>query len=157
MTATVLTASDLVAPAEARTPSGIVRRAGAAAVDAFFLWAAFVVVALLLAPLPSGAVGVLSLLAWVVIPPLYGLLSMRRPAPCTGQTPGKTALGIRVVRVDGRPVDLRTLLVREVVAKTVLGAATLGIFSAVDLAVALASRDRRSLHDRIARTIVVRD
>ena len=61
----------------------------------------------------------------------------------TGLTVGKRLLGIRVVRVDGKPVGLgwallRTLLLLAVVPPLVT------------------DRDLRGLHDRAANTIVIR-
>ncbi len=61
----------------------------------------------------------------------------------TGTTIGKRLLGLRVARLDGRPVGLgwglvRTLLLLAVVPPLVT------------------DRDRRGLHDKAANTIVVR-
>jgi uncharacterized RDD family membrane protein YckC len=61
----------------------------------------------------------------------------------TGMTLGKRALGIRVARLDGKPLGfgwalLRTLLLLAVVPPLV------------------ADRDLRGLHDRAANTIVLR-
>ena len=61
----------------------------------------------------------------------------------TGYTLGKRVLGIRVARIDGKPVGfgmglLRTLLLLVVVPALVL------------------DKDLRGLHDRAARTVVIR-
>jgi uncharacterized RDD family membrane protein YckC len=68
-----------------------------------------------------------------------------------GQTLGKMAVGIKVVREDDSPNGWGTILLRETVGK---------ILSALILCVGylLAAFDRRkqSLHDRIARTFVVK-
>jgi uncharacterized RDD family membrane protein YckC len=61
----------------------------------------------------------------------------------TGFTLGKRLLGIRVVRIDGRPVGPVSSLVRTVLLLLVVPALVF-------------DRDLRSLHDKAARTIVVR-
>lgn len=61
----------------------------------------------------------------------------------TGFTVGKRILGIRVARMDGRPVGLGWALVRTLLLLTVVPPL-------------IADRDLRGLHDRAANTIVVR-
>jgi uncharacterized RDD family membrane protein YckC len=61
----------------------------------------------------------------------------------TGFTVGKRVLGLRVVRLDGRPVGFAWALVR-----TILLLLVIPVF-AVD-------RDMRGLHDRAAGTVVVK-
>jgi uncharacterized RDD family membrane protein YckC len=61
----------------------------------------------------------------------------------TGFTVGKRLLGIRVVRLDGRPVGLVWALVRTLLLLTVLPPL-------------VSDRDLRGLHDRAANTIVIR-
>ena len=61
----------------------------------------------------------------------------------TGFTVGKRLLGIRVVRIDGRPVGLIWALVRTVLLLAVVPAL-------------ITDRDLRGLHDRAANTIVIR-
>jgi uncharacterized RDD family membrane protein YckC len=73
-----------------------------------------------------------------------------------GQTIGKRLLGLRIVGLDGERVGfLRLVLVRT------LGVALLSLipiagqlFALVD-ALMIFSKDRRTLHDRLARTLVV--
>ncbi len=69
-----------------------------------------------------------------------------------GQTPGKRALGLRVVRLDGAPVGLGESLVRNALRVVEL---PLGYAPAV-LAVALGSR-RQRLGDLVAGTLVVQE
>jgi uncharacterized RDD family membrane protein YckC len=66
-----------------------------------------------------------------------------------GQTPGMRLLGIRVVQVDGRPVDPLRALRRSLVW-------FFGSFLAITPISVLVSADHRGLHDRAANTIVVR-
>lgn len=69
-----------------------------------------------------------------------------------GQTPGKRALGLRVVRLDGAPVGLGESLVRNALRVMEL---PLGYAPAV-LAVALSTR-RQRLGDLVAGTLVVQE
>lgn len=62
----------------------------------------------------------------------------------TGYTLGKRVLGIRVARVDGRPVGLVMGLLRTVLLLLVVPAMVF-------------DKDLRGLHDRAARTIVIRN
>jgi uncharacterized RDD family membrane protein YckC len=61
----------------------------------------------------------------------------------TGFTVGKRLLGIRVVRLDGKPVGFGWAFLRTALLLTVIPAL-------------LSDRDRRGLHDRAANTIVIR-
>jgi len=61
----------------------------------------------------------------------------------TGLTIGKRLAGIRVVRLDGKPVGLLWGLVRTVLLLTVIPPL-------------VTDRDLRGLHDRAANTIVIR-
>ena len=67
----------------------------------------------------------------------------------TGQTPGKAALGVRVVRLDGEPMSL-FVAIRRLVGYT-LSLATLGI----GFAVMLADDRRQGWADKLAGTCVV--
>ncbi|WP_305043613.1 RDD family protein [Geoalkalibacter sp.] len=68
-----------------------------------------------------------------------------------GQTPGKMALRIQVVREDGRPVGYARAFVREVIGKFISGA----LFGIGFLMVAF-DRRKQGLHDRLAATLVVK-
>jgi uncharacterized RDD family membrane protein YckC len=70
-----------------------------------------------------------------------------------GQTWGKQALHIRVVRNDGTPPDWGTALLRELVVKGVFG--FLGLPLLVDVLVPLWDQRQRALHDVICSTRVV--
>jgi uncharacterized RDD family membrane protein YckC len=70
-----------------------------------------------------------------------------------GQTPGKKALGIRVVRDGGYPVDFSAALIRNVIR---IGELSLG-FYAISAACALLSRENKRVGDLAAGTVVVRD
>lgn len=68
-----------------------------------------------------------------------------------GATPGKMALGLRVVRTDGQPVDWLTAFIREVVGKTL---STLPLL--LGYLWAFFHPRRQAWHDLIADTLVVR-
>jgi len=70
-----------------------------------------------------------------------------------GQTPGKRALGIRVVRDEGFPVDFGAAVIRNVVRLVEL---TLGMY-VVSALVMLLSPENKRPGDFAAGTIVVRD
>ncbi len=80
----------------------------------------------------------------------YDVLFETRAA---GRTPGKRWTGLRVVRLDGRPVDLRTSAVRNVV-RALEGLPT-GYLPA--MASVLATRRNQRLGDLAAGTLVVRE
>jgi len=82
-----------------------------------------------------------------------------------GQTPGKMAVGAKVVKVDGSPVSIWRAFFRYIGYSIYLFASTLGvnyggwfvpviIFIFAFLLIAL-SREKRGLHDRIAGTVVI--
>ena len=66
-----------------------------------------------------------------------------------GSTPGGIITGVRVVRLDGTPVDRKVALVRSLAAILSTACLGLGWFAA--------SWDLRTWHDRLAGTVVIRD
>jgi uncharacterized RDD family membrane protein YckC len=76
-----------------------------------------------------------------------------------GQTPGKRAMGIRVVRADGKPLDAFTAFRRELLAKTILvtfvAAATFLLAWVANYLWPLWDREHRAGHDFLAGTRVV--
>ena len=89
----------------------------------------------------------------VAITLLYGPLLMLRGDAHNGQTLGKQALRIRVVRDDGAPMELKRGMVRDIVGKWLLWA--LPLYTVADVLAPLFDSGNRALHDRIARTHVV--
>lgn len=81
-------------------------------------------------------------------------------ARTNGQTFGKAAMRIRVVRDDGRPMTFGFAAFREVAVKSIglplASSATFGIATFADYLWPLWDRDGRALHDHVARTLVVR-
>lgn len=80
-------------------------------------------------------------------------------ARTNGQTAGKQAMRIRVVRVDGQPMTFGYAFLREALVKNLLvgfiASATFGIAYLVDLLWPLWDEERRALHDFVVRTRVV--
>jgi uncharacterized RDD family membrane protein YckC len=70
-----------------------------------------------------------------------------------GQTPGKRALGIRVVRDGGYPIDFGAALIRNIIR---IGELVLGYY-AISAVSMLVSKENKRLGDFAAGTIVVRD
>lgn len=70
-----------------------------------------------------------------------------------GQTPGKKAIGIRVVRDGGYPIDFGASLVRNLIR---IGEIVLGTYALSAISM-LASPENKRLGDLAAGTIVVRD
>jgi uncharacterized RDD family membrane protein YckC len=125
-------------------------RATAALLDAVIMWA----LAMLGAWTTHLSVHEPRLLLGLALCVAYLLATLARAGARNGQTLGKQAAGIRVVRDDGAQVNFGVVLWREVVLKVVLAGAT-GIGWLVDAAWPLFDGERRALHDRAARTRVV--
>lgn len=151
MTAPVLDKPPRTTPPRA---ASWVSRALALAIDALVLCA---VTAVVLAPaLLSGRdVDLVAVPVLVIAAAAYFPLTMR----AAGQSWGKRATGIRVVRVDGRALDAGTVIVRDVIGKTLI----FSVFAVVALFVPtlvnffwpLFDSRNQALHDKMAQTIVV--
>lgn len=149
------------------------RRVGAALIDGFLVFVASVIVSLIVGAdittdfnsttVNNGAdaqfnvqgTGMLiSLLMWLLIV----VVVMTKT---NGRTVGKLATGIRVVREDGRPVDLGFALLREFVVKyllfSVVAVFTFGIGTLLNYLWPLWDEQNRALHDRIVKSRVVRE
>ncbi|HEY4278298.1 MAG TPA: RDD family protein [Conexibacter sp.] len=87
---------------------------------------------------------------------LYAPLLLMRRGARNGQTIGKQALGIRVVRENGEPVSLGNGLMREVIGRQLIVAFTYGIYAIVDYLLPVWDRRRQCLHDKVVQTRVVR-
>jgi uncharacterized RDD family membrane protein YckC len=68
------------------------------------------------------------------------------PLGLIGRTPGKGLLGLRVVQLDGEPIDLRRAALRTLVLPFSF------VFFAAGLFLGLFRADRRTLHDLAAHT-----
>jgi uncharacterized RDD family membrane protein YckC len=100
----------------------------------------------------------LAVVAGAVVALLYAPVVMART---NGQTLGKLAMGIRVVRADGKRVDFLWAALREAVVKGLLlgvaAAITGGIAYLVDVLWPLADKRDRALHDFVVDSRVVAD
>jgi uncharacterized RDD family membrane protein YckC len=136
-------------------------RVGATLLDGLIVWALSVVaiVASFLIAAPFGGesdVGApVWLLLWAVLAVAYLCLSMARKGRYNGQTLGKQAAGVRVVRDDGQPVTLKTAFGRDILVKCVGGTVTLGVGWIIDSLWPLGDSENRALHDHAASTHVV--
>ena len=70
----------------------------------------------------------------------------------TGQTLGKRFLGIRIIREDGHPVSYRTVIFRHLI-----GYPLSIFFAGIGICWALGDARQQGWHDKIARTLVVKD
>jgi uncharacterized RDD family membrane protein YckC len=82
-------------------------------------------------------------------------------ARTNGQTLGRMAVGIRVVRPDGQPIDFGFAMLREVAVKwllfgLLLGSITGGIATLIDYLWPLWDEENRALHDLIVNTRTIR-
>ena len=120
-----------------------------------------VVVVAIAAGSDTGAIvtGIIAFLAYIVAAICYAPLLMMRSGPHNGQTLGKQALGITVVRNTGQPMSFAWAALREVVIKGL----AIGIASSIiplipwllDNLWPLWDDENRALHDMAAQTHVV--
>jgi uncharacterized RDD family membrane protein YckC len=94
----------------------------------------------------------------------YTVILICRDGEHNGQTLGKQWVGLRVIRNDGQPVDLKTALMREGLVKTLPGvigslSALIGVatsfFSLLDDLWPLRGKENQAIHDLVAETHVV--
>ena len=97
------------------------------------------------------------MLAFSVVALLYAPLLMART---NGQTLGRMALGIRVIRAGGEPMTFGFAMLREVIVKTLLvgvvASATFGLAWLLDVLWPLWDEENRALHDFVVNTRVIR-
>jgi uncharacterized RDD family membrane protein YckC len=86
----------------------------------------------------------------------YAPLLMIRRGERNGQTLGKQAMGIRVVRDGGAPIALGTAVLRELIGRQLLIAVTFYLYAVPDYLWPIWDRRNQCLHDKIASTLVVR-
>jgi uncharacterized RDD family membrane protein YckC len=98
---------------------------------------------------------VLSIVLGVLVALAYLTILESRKGAHNGQTLGKQATGIRIVRDDGRQMTFGRALLREGVGKYLLAIITLYIYLVVDYLWPLWDGQNQALHDKIASTHVV--
>jgi len=89
---------------------------------------------------------------------LYAPLMM---AKTNGQTLGRMAVGIRVVRANGKRMDFGWAMLREVVVKgllfgTIANSVTFGLAALLDVLWPLWDEENRALHDFVVDTRVIK-
>lgn len=105
-------------------------------------------------PMPSG--GELNLLIAMASGGLMFALTMGviiYMLNADGTTPGKRAMGVRIVSVDGSPAELWRILLLRMFTPFVINYFC-GVFSLVD-ALFVFRRDQRCIHDHMAGTVVI--
>ena len=99
----------------------------------------------------------LGVVAIAVVALLYAPLMMART---NGQTLGRMATGIRVIRADGQRMSFGFAVLREVAVKALLfgiaGSITFGLANLADVLWPLWDDENRALHDMIVNSRVVR-
>ncbi|MDQ3720373.1 MAG: RDD family protein [Actinomycetota bacterium] len=102
------------------------------------------------------AANVVGVVIGFVIYSVYTGILMTRQGPQNGQTVGKQALGIRVVRTDGHPITLGTVAVRHWLMKFIvfgyLAILTLYIATLLNYLWPLWDDENRTFHDMAAST-----
>ena len=68
-----------------------------------------------------------------------------------GQSFGKRFIGLRLIRTDGRPMDYQTALIRLLVYLLSI------LFAGLGFLWMLWDKDQRGLHDKIAKTLVIKE
>jgi uncharacterized RDD family membrane protein YckC len=134
--------------------AGIITRAGAFVFDIFIILLVFAAAGQALDYLVAAVFGAdFSLKTTSVLPDLlliaWGVVYFAYPIALGGRTLGMAILGLKVVRADGSDVDGWHALVRVLVLPLSFLLFWFGIVLIV------LRRDRRALHDLIARTAVV--
>jgi uncharacterized RDD family membrane protein YckC len=141
-------------------------RVGAALLDILILTVPVIALIVLVVVVAAGSdvgavvVGIVAFLSYVVVALFYAPVLMSRDGPRNGQTWGKQAVGIRVTRDNGQPVDLGFGFLREFVVKNLLFGTVGGFFlyipTLLDWLWPLWDDQNRCLHDMVVSTHVVR-
>jgi uncharacterized RDD family membrane protein YckC len=100
----------------------------------------------------STAAGNSTLLIGAIVAVGVSLLNLAVLASIRGQTVGKWATGLRIERIDGQPIGVGRIIVRNILGY-LFSTLTLGI----GFLIAILSQEGRALHDLIAGTIIVRE
>jgi uncharacterized RDD family membrane protein YckC len=154
-----------------RVLAGWWSRVGAQLIDGLIVGiGGLVLVVAITAPFSIGffandGVGIVAVLVGLLIAVLCVSIVALLYAPAlmartNGQTLGRMATGIRVVRANGVPIDFGFAMLREVAVKTLLfglfGALTGGLAPLIDVLWPLWDEENRALHDFVVDTRVIR-
>jgi uncharacterized RDD family membrane protein YckC len=140
-------------------------RVAAALIDGLVLLVPVIVLTIAVVAIAAGSdtgavvTGILGFLAYLVVAFLYSPLLMARAGEHNGQTWGKQALGIRVVRDNGDTMGFGWAALREIVVKGLLFWGIGGFFgylpTLLDVLWPLWDDQNRALHDMVVSTHVV--
>lgn len=139
-------------------PAGFWIRVGARILDSIFITFVFFIVFLII-PISGSEVEVFPEITQndLIVNSIQGigelLYGLIVPVIWVGYTVGKRICGIRIVKVDGSNVGFGTMLIRVVVGGFVY-VITLGIAFIVSVFMVAFRKDKRSIHDMLARTYV---
>ena len=139
-------------PAPVGEYAGWGARLGATLIDVLVLFAIVAVFIVLAVIAQSEAIAGVAVILIYGGSFLYGPLTMMRGGERNGQTYGKQAMGIRVVRDTGQPLGFGWSLLREALAKGLIGPLTLYI----DFLWPLWDDHNQALHDKMVGTFVVK-
>lgn len=140
------------------TLAGLGSRVGAAAIDGVILAIATIVVLIAVVMIGSASVsedmfslviGFGALLVFVILFGYYLLFETLN----SGRTPGKSALGIRVIRADGTPLGFGAVAIRTLLRMV----DSLPAFYATGIVSILATPRNQRVGDLAAGTVVIRD
>jgi uncharacterized RDD family membrane protein YckC len=141
-------------------------RVGATVLDGLILTIPVVLLVIIVVVIAAGSdvgaavTGIVGFLAYVLAALFYAPVLMARDGENNGQTWGKQALSIRVVRDSGQPFDLGSGFLREFVVKNLLFGTVGSFFFAIptllNLLWPLWDDQNRALHDMILSTHVVK-
>jgi uncharacterized RDD family membrane protein YckC len=130
---------------------------GAALLDGLVGVAIYIIPVIIFSIAKAAIVGVL--IGGLLVALVYYPLTMARAGERNGQTLGKQALGIRVVRDIGQPFEYGSALMREFVVKYLLFGVVGGFFLAIppllNVLWPLWDNENQALHDKIVNTHVV--
>ena len=132
-------------------------RAGATLLDIAIIFALAVVVGLVVDS-ATGSDDAGAATFWIgglLIAAAYIGGTMSRKGEHNGQTLGKQAAGIRVVRDDGRPVRIGLAVTRDLFLKYIVANLILGIGWIIDSLWPLGDHENRAIHDMAVKTHVV--
>lgn len=135
-------------------------RAAAQVLDTLLLAAIIVIVLVIVrVAAPHATNHTLEIFAYAVGIPLglaYAPGLMARRGGRNGQTLGRQAMRIRVVREDGQPMTIGSGLLREVIGRQLLLAITFYVYALIDYLWPLWDAANQTIHDKVASTRVKR-
>ena len=132
--------------------SGWWRRVGATLIDGLIVGIPLAIIFSVLLGTDGGGGIAAALFVSVGVTLIYAPLLMARGGERNGQTFGKQAMDIRVVREDGQPMDVGKGLLRDGIGKGLLGFVPL--YSLVDSLFPLGDGRNQAIHDKIGSTTV---